>query len=77
MKKGERIVFLGSILARGLRHLQHLTIGKVYIVSENYNDDKIWLIDDNGCEMGFGVRTYIFEKLSVYRKKKLEKLNTL
>jgi hypothetical protein len=74
MRKGERIVFVSSILANSLKSLMHLTIGKVYIISQNSDNHHIWVFDDNVCEMGFAVRTYTFEKLSEYRKKKLKKI---
>ena len=55
----------------------YLTIGKVYIISQNSDNHHIWVVDDNGHEMGFAVRTYTFEKLSENRKKKLIKINEL
>ena len=74
MRKGERVVFVSSVLANSLKSLMHLTIGKIYIISQNSDNHHIWVVDDNGCEMGFAVRTYTFERLSEHRKKKLEKL---
>jgi hypothetical protein len=77
MRKGESIVFVSSILANSLKSLMYLTIGKVYIISQNSDNHHIWVVDDNGHEMGFAVRTYTFEKLSENRKKKLIKINEL
>lgn len=77
MRKGEKVVFISTILAFSLRDLMHLTVGKVYTVTCDHIDgesDFLHLVDDVNHECGFAVRTYKFEKLSVYRKKKLERL---
>ena len=71
IKKGTKIVYLGS-------HLDHLgkdlTIGRIYTVRST-SDNYIWIVDDGGMDGGYGASTYKFELLKNTRKKKLEKLN--